>query len=338
MIRRTISACLVCLCLTAPAVIAQTNDFYDDAPTNALNGPGKILITGEIEKDMVVDLNTLPQRNTIVKETYLNGDKVAFTGAYRYDGVSLYDILNSVVLKKKNAAEYSPIIDLYVEVSNDAGEKVVLSWGEIYYPNVRHNIIIATAVARIVPSKTKDLWPLPVDSKLIVGNDLITERNISNPTRITVKSLECNYTVNKGMNPMWSEKFRLCVNGKLNREVIDLPEDGTVYTYNTVFYGRGTGIHGTSPFKGQLLKQVIAPAYTLSKESLRTGLVVVAGLDGYRAAYTLSEVVNRNDQQEILLYTKEKGENNGHLLVFPSCDYFSDRAIKAVMEINLLIP
>jgi hypothetical protein len=326
------------LCLTCSSAFCQTNDFYDDAPTNILNGSGKILVTGEIEKDLVIDLSTLPQRNTIVKETSLNGDKVSFIGAYRYDGVSLYDILNSVVLKKKNGAEFSPIIDLYIEVSNDAGDKVVISWGEIYYPNNRHNILVAGAVTRIVPSKTKDLWPLPVDCKLVVGNDLITERNISNPTKITVKSLDCNYTVNKGMNPMWSENVRLCVNGTLSRLINELPENGTVYTYNTVFYGRGTGIHGTSPFTGQLLMQIIKPAYTLSKESLKNGIVVIAGLDGYRAAFTLSEIVNRNDQQETLLYTKEKSENNGRFLVFPSGDYFSDRAIKSVMEINLLIP
>ncbi len=338
MIKRTFSICSVILCMTWSTAICQTNDFYDDAPTNILNNTGKILVTGEIEKDMVIEFSTLPQHNTIVKETSLKGGEVSFIGAYRYDGVSLYDILNSVVLRKKNAETFSLIIDLYVEVSNDAGEKVVFSWGEIYYPNNRHNILVATAVTRIVPSKTKDLWPLPVDSKLVVGNDLISERNISNPTKITVKSLECNYIVNKGMNPMWSENVRLCVNGTLNRLITTLPENGTVYTYNTVFYGRGTGIHGTSPFTGQLLKQIIEPVYTLSKESLRTGIVVIAGLDGYRAAYTLSEIVNRNDQQEVLLYTREKSENNGRFLVFPSCDYFSDRAIKSVMEINLLVP
>ncbi len=88
----------------------------------------------------------------------------AFIGAYRYDGYSLFDILNDRILKKKNKEEFSPIIDLYVEIENAKGEKVVLSWGEIYYPNFLHNSIIATDVMRIVPSKTKELWPLPSES------------------------------------------------------------------------------------------------------------------------------------------------------------------------------
>lgn len=326
------------LCLVMPAAICQTNDFYDDAPLNPLKGAGQITVTGEIENDMVINLNTLTKRDVIVKETYLDGEKVSFTGSYRYEGYSLYDILNGVTLKKKNATEYPPIIDLYVEVSNDAGEKVVLSWGELYYPNNRHNIIIATDVARIVPSKTKDLWPLPSDRKLIVGNDLVTERNISNPTKITVKSLDCSYPIKKGMKPLWCESLRLCVNGSLKSEYKALPEGGKDYTYKTVFYGRGMGIHGTSPFTGEMLASFISSSYTLSRESLRNGIVVVAAADGYRAAFTLSEIVNRCDQQEILIIDENNYEGCGRFSLFPSCDYFSDRAIKSVMEIDILVP
>ena len=152
---------------------AQTNDFYDDAPTNPLSGSGKIIISGEVESQMTVSLSAIPVRSIIVKETNLEGTEIGFTGAYRYDGYSLYDILDSVVLKKKNSKEFPPIIDLYIEVSNDSGEKVVFSWGEIYYPNNRHQLIIATAVARIVPSRTKELWPLPSERKLVAGTDLI---------------------------------------------------------------------------------------------------------------------------------------------------------------------
>lgn len=328
---------MVALCLSAPVLYSQTNDFYDDAATNPLTGKNTVLVTGEIEKDIVVDLSSLAKRNVIVKETCLDDNKVAFTGTYRYDGYSIYDILNNVVLKKKNADAFPPIIDLYVEISNEAGEKVVLSWGEIYYPNNRHNIIIATDVARIVPSKTKELWPLPGERKLIVGNDLITERNISNPTKITVKSLNSSYTINKGMKPMWCETLRLCVNGILKYEFKSLPEGGKEYTYNTVFYGRGMGIHGTSPFTGEMLSSFISSSYKLSKESVRNGLVVIAGVDGYRAAFTLSEIVNRNDQQEILIIDENNYENCGRFSLFPACDFFSDRAIKSVMEIDVLV-
>jgi hypothetical protein len=40
-----ISILLICSGLTA-----QTNDFYDDAPTNPLKGAKKIVVTGEVQK------------------------------------------------------------------------------------------------------------------------------------------------------------------------------------------------------------------------------------------------------------------------------------------------
>ncbi|MFA4864927.1 MAG: hypothetical protein WC605_14305, partial [Bacteroidales bacterium] len=154
-----------------------TNDFYDDAETSSLKGLTTIQVTGEIGNPGEIDIIKLQPRSLVMKEALADGDSNRFIGAYRYDGYSLYDILNHVILKKKNEAEFPPIIDMFVKVENDRGESVVISWGEIYYPAHRHEIIIATKVARIVPSKTKDLWPLPEETKLVVGNDLLTERN-----------------------------------------------------------------------------------------------------------------------------------------------------------------
>jgi beta-aspartyl-peptidase (threonine type) len=319
-------------------VTGQTNDFYDDAPTVKLKGSTKILVTGEIQQDITVDITRLPKHSITVKETTLSDGAVGFTGAYRYDGYSVYDILDRVVLKKKNEAEFPPIIDLYVEITNDRGETVVFSWGEIYYPVNRHRLLIATSVARIVPSKAKDLWPLPAETKIIAGNDLVTSRNISNPVKITVKSLDSKYPINKGMSPMFSETMRLCVNGKQRAILSELPEGMDSETFHTVFYGRGMGIHGTTPFTGAMLNELIKDYYRLSPESLQKGIVVIAGLDGYRAAFTLSEIVNRNDQQEVLIIDKDNYEGAGRFSLFPAGDFFSDRAIKAVIEVDLLLP
>jgi beta-aspartyl-peptidase (threonine type) len=325
------------LLMTLPAT-GQTNDFYDDAPTVKLKGNTKILVTGEIEKDVTVDITRLPKHSITVKETTISDGTVGFTGAYRYDGYSVYDILDRVVLKKKNEAEFPPIIDLYVEITNDRGETALFSWGEIYYPVNMHRLMIATSVARIVPSKAKDLWPLPAETKIVAGNDLVTSRNISNPVKITVKSLDSKYPVNKGMSPMFSETMKICVNGKQRAILSELPEGMDSETYHTVFYGRGMGIHGTTPFTGAMLHELIRDYYRLSPEILQKGMVVIAGLDGYRAAFTLSEIVNRNDQQELLIIDQDNYEGAGRFSLFPAGDFFSDRAIKAVMEVDLLLP
>ena len=323
------------LMLTATA---QTNDFYDDAPSVSLKGSHRILITGEIARDTTVDLSMLPVRSMTVKETSLTDGKTGFTGAYRYDGCSLYDILNLVVLKKKNEAEFPPIIDLYVEVSNVKGETVVFSWGEIYYPVNLHRIMIATSVARIVPSKTKDLWPLPEMTKVVAGNDLVTIRNIESPVKITVRSSDRKYAINRSLKPLYSETMRICVNDSVKRVLENLPGTLHAYTYNTVFYGRGTGIHGTTPFTGAMLSDILKDFSTISAGNLSVGLVIIAGADGYRGVFTLSEIMNRNDQEEILLIDRNNYEGAGKFSLFPACYFFSDRAIKAVSEINLLLP
>ncbi|MEI6059153.1 MAG: hypothetical protein WCR72_00520 [Bacteroidota bacterium] len=330
--KKLIPALIAIFLLSIPAIKAQTNDFYDDAETIKLKMP-VIEILGEISNPGSADLESLPLRSVIVKETLLQDGKDKFVGAYRYDGYSLYDILNKAVLKKKNEADFPPIIDLYVEIENNEGEKVIFSWGEIYYPVHRHEILVASQVARIVPSKTKDLWPLPTDCRLVVASDLLTHRNISNPTRITVKSYSGKYLINKGMNPMNSGSFLVSNGINILDSISELPAEFEKLTYPAVFYGRGRGIHGTTPFKGILLKDLLSKYVKVDEKSLKTGLFIIAGKDGYHAAFSFSEVMNRNDQDEFLVVPFKKGADGGDFQVFPAADFFSDRAIKSVESI-----
>jgi hypothetical protein len=318
----------------------KTNDFYDNDTTYTLGTP-TIEIAGEIANPGKVDFSNLPLRSEIVKEANLNekGDSV-FKGAYRYDGYSLYDILNYTILKKKNAKEYRPIIDLYVEIENAKGEKVILSWGEIYYPVNRHKIIIATKVARIVPSKSKDLWPLPTENKLVVSTDLFSERNISNPTKITIKSYACSIVANKEMNIEMKDKYSKEINILKNETSVDkitkyptgLPENN----YPSIFYGRGMGIHGITDFKGVPLNKVLQKYITFNKSNIQKGIIVVVGKDGYRAVFTFSEIFNRNDFADVLLIDRSNDKSDGAFSVFAAADYFSDRAIKIISEIRLI--
>lgn len=313
----------------------MTNNFYDNVETYQL--PVKDLyIDGEIANPGKVDFAYLPVRSVIVKETLLDsagGDR--FVGAYRYDGYSLFDILDKRILKKININEFKPIIDLYVEIENVKGEKVVFSWGEIYYPNDLHKILIASSVSRIVPSRTKELWPLPVESKIVGASDLVTERNISSPVRIKVKSYPHLFPVQQGMSPMYSLRIDIFSTSKKVEQIETLPENLTNATFNTIFYGRGKGIHSTTPFAGIILKELLRKYYPVTRENLKSGMICIAGKDGYRSAVSYSELFNRNDQQEFMLIKTKADEDGGHFRIFASSDFFSDRAIKSVSEIHL---
>ncbi len=316
--------------------IDATNNFYDNVESYILPAAKGIEIAGEVENPGYIDFSKLQKHSVIVKETLLNGDKDKFVGAYRYDGYSLFDILNTFKLKKKNADVFHPIIDVYLEIENSKGEKVVVSWGEIYYPNYHHDMIIATEVARIVPSKTKDLWQLPTESKLVITHDLITERNISSPVKITVKSYPLDIKVVKDLKPNYSSELTLYKKNKEVGKIMENPKELQNETLHTIFYGRGKGIHSTQPFTGVQLKLLIAKYAKQNQENLRKALVVVAAVDGYRSVYTFSELMNRNDQQEVLLLCNEETKENGKFKVFPACDFFSDRAVKGINSIYII--
>ncbi len=312
--------------------VDATNNFYDNAETYSLQSFG-LEISGEITNPGEVDFSGLPLHTVIVKETVLNGDGDTFTGAYRYDGYSLYDILNERRLNKKNAEEFSPVIDLFVEIENDKGEKVVFSWGELFYPNHLHEIIIATKVMRIVPSKTNELWELPVESKVVVLSDLITERNISRPSKITVKSYTKDLNVEKGKNPLFSPKIDIYTENKIVETLYKNPTNIPEQSLHTIFYGRGRGIHSTQPFTGVSLKRFFAEKIKKTQKALREGIFVIAADDGYRSVFTYSELCNRNDQAEVLLICRPELKHDGIFGIFPSCDFFSDRAVKGINAI-----
>lgn len=319
-----------------PEIVADTvdatNDFYDNADTYILQ-TNKLEVIGEITNPGEVDFSTLPLHSVIIKETILGNEGDTFTGAFRYDGYSLYDILNERHLAKKNADIFRPIIDLFVEIENIRGEKVIVSWGELFYPNHLHEIIIATKVMRIVPSKTNELWELPVNSKLIVSSDLITERNISSPTKITVKSYNIDLQVEKGKDPLFSPIVDVYFENRKVETLSENPASIQEQSLHTIFYGRGRGIHSTQPFTGISLKNYFDGKVEKTKKALREGIFVVAADDGYRGVFTYSELCNRNDQAEVLLICRPGEKNNGIFRLFPSCDFFSDRAIKGINAI-----
>jgi len=238
-----------------------------------------------------------------------------------------------IKINKANKDEFKPIIDLYVQIENDKGEIVNVSWGEIFFPNHFNEIIVASQVMRIKPTKTDDLWPLPTQAKLIVSSDLVTERNIINPVKITVKSYPKSFVTVKGLKPLYSPTIDIYNENNLVETLTSNPEDLKLKTFNTTFYGRGRGIHSIDPFKGVYLKNVLKKHVSFNRENIREGMFLIVAKDGFRGIYTYSEIMNRDDQSEILLLCNPESKDNGIFRVFPSCDFFSDRAIKGITGI-----
>jgi hypothetical protein len=326
-----------CVLMTILGCFAQeNNDFYDNTPEKKLAGQLKIEVLGEAANPGFVDLSHLPRRSLIVREARLEKGAIAFIGSYRYDGYSLFDILKEKIVAKKNQAEFRSIIDLLVAVENQKGEKVILSWGEIYYPSALHRILIADRAAPIIPSETKENWPLPDAMKLVCGNDMLSERNIGSPIRITVFSAPLSFPGKKGQKPLYAPGFQVARLGGQAASLDPAGLQGETRVYPAVFYGRGKGFHGIQYFKGRPLKDALKNFFIMDSDTLRRGYLVAASIDGYRIALSCSELFNRNDQAEFLLIDRGEGQDGGRFTIFPAADFFSDRALKAVSTIHFL--
>ncbi|MFO7616095.1 MAG: hypothetical protein R6V75_02460 [Bacteroidales bacterium] len=313
----------------------QNNDFYDNEPFYALPGPGTILVGGEVEQEVMVDLSTLPTHSVLVRETGLEDGVTRFTGAYRYDGPSLFDVLKEVRVSKRNATEFPPIIDQYVVVYGSGGDSVTLSWGELFYPVHLHQVIIASRVMRIVPSKTGEHWPLPEKRKLVVAPDLVTVRNITEPARIMIRSCRVDIPVDRTAE-MWADEMELTLSETDRQTFTKLPTSLKPVDYDQVFYGRGMGIHGVTTFHGSWLKDLIEGRLPVSTDRLRNGLFVVSAIDGYRCSMSWSELMNRNDGEGVILIDQNNYEGAGRFSCLFTADFFSDRAIKSITGIRLI--
>ena len=329
----TIISLLICGTVFAYDKTDATNDFYDNQPIYKLQ-TSEIKIYGEIENPgITVDFSKLPKRSVLAKETVFNGEKEKFVGTYRYIGYSLCDILNNVKIKRSTGDFKSPV-DLYVVIENKNGETAVISWGEIYYPNARYQKIIAVELTPILPHVGDIKWPIPKDMKLVVGTDLITERNISNPIKITIKQIDMsNFTgeqFKKSISPQIAIK-----NKKEDIAIIkNYPERFKECSYPSIFYGRGRGIHGIDLFTGIPLNYVLEQYFALNKENIMNGLLSVIAIDGYRCAFTFSEIFNINNQADVLFLNSLDNPKEGKFKLFPANDFFSDRAIKCISDIR----
>lgn len=318
--------------------IGTTNNIYDNAVTADLSSP-VITVEGEVKNPGRVDLSKLPVSSVVVKETVMSGDSVKFTGAFRYDGYSLLNILNDFVINKANAEEFPPQVDLFVEITNDKNEKAVFSWGEIFYTPDANSIIIANKVMRIIPEKTGELWELPTECKVVCSKDRITERNISNPVKITVRSYK-NDTIKiiKGKNPVYSPVVNFFV-GKEKINTLDSYNGNKEKTIRTIFYGKGRGLHSTEPYTGISLGDFLRiQIKTLNKKSIQNGLWVLVSDDGYRSVFTYSELCNRNDNGEAIMNFNKENKNGGAFRLIAGFDFFSDRAVKSVRDIYYIEP
>lgn len=313
----------------APEPKVAVNSFYERGPVKEYSIDG-IFVEGEVESPGPVAFAGLPRRQVAVKETGFEEGKPVFRGSFLFSGYSLYDILNAKPVKKARA-DFSPEVDLYVVVENAKGEKAVFSWGEIYYARNNFNALIYGAARSVTAPKRGRDWPLPETSRLVCADDLYNVRFIASPTKITVKSAPGGYPGAKHA-AAYAPEFKVVSGGK-SENFKEVAKIAGRRGYVLAAYGHGTGFKEIKNAEGYLFKDVLAAAGAKPQDS-GDRLVVVSAGDGYRAAFSLSELVNRGDNADFLLLDRG-ADKEGRYSLLSASDFFVDRNVRSVAKVEI---
>lgn len=302
---------------------------------------GELYIAGEVQDPGMVNLKNHYKREVIIKESLFDSDKgIQFRGAYRYKGYSLFDLLHSFILEKKNAELFKPEIDVYIIIENSEGESVVFSWSEIYHTVNPHQIIIATEMAPIVPYRNEVNYPTGEKWRVVSAGDLFAFRMLEDPVKITVQSFnKKDFPINREVDPLYSSAISVFLEETELHTITPDHDVATRLTYHATFYGMGMGYHPVESFTGPTLDSMLEGVLNPYDEKLnRRGLVCFVSLDGYRVIYSYSELFNRADQTAPLLAITQNRDDGGYFRNFLPGDFYADRSVKALMEIFIFHP
>ena len=64
-------------------------------------------------------------------------------------------------------------------------------------------------------------------------------------------------------------------------------------------------------------------------------IAIGSAKDGYRVVLSLSEIMNRNDNEDFLLVDKKDTPGSGRYMLYPACDFFADRDVRAIEKLEL---
>ncbi len=314
---------------------ADGNSFYHRTEETRLK-VSDLYVEGEVKNPGKVSHKKYLKREVLYKEATLNSEgKVDFVGAYRYRGYSLFDLLNPFILNKKNAEEFVPATDVYIVIENDKGESVVFSWEEIYLNHTMHQVIIATEQASIEPYKREGNYPKEEVWKVVASADLFAYRQLSNPTRIIVKSFDKkHFPIDRELEEPFSPSVSIVINDELMRTVDANIANVPVLEYSSVFYGMGMGYHDTPTFEGPTLRPLVweylQPSFS---EWMQNGLVCIVGKDGFRNILSVSELFNRTDQVEPILAIPPAESGRGQYRLYLPSAFYADFSVRNLAEL-----
>ncbi len=303
-------------------------------------------ITGLVKQPLNLttkDLNGFDSIQVQLNEIMQNG---SFRGCFLYRGVPLKTLLELAFVKKEETA-FGKTVDLAILIKGENGKAVALSWGEVFYRNPGR-IIIATSAMPIMPHHSCKKCHSPEEyeprmsrlqreigfPKLVITGDLYADRSLDSISSIEILDLRPKIPADKGQK-LYSSEFSITGEVKKKctiKKLSSYPRKALIVKH----VGEGKGYHGIHKFEGVSLKAI------LEKEGIASDLrtvFLISAPDGYRSLFSYGELFLDPSGERVIIADKleEKAiEKGGKFCLVPPDDFFLDRDVKAVKNIEVI--
>jgi precorrin-4 methylase len=289
------------------------------------------------------DLANLSQSEIRFAEVSRGG---RFSGHFVYRGVSLRALLQLATIQKE-VAGFSKSIDLAIVLSNKEGQKVVLSWGEVFYRNAA-DVIIATSAVPVTPHAAgrcgqchgAEVFQPALDQlgrkigfpRLVTSGDFFADRCLENVTHIEI--------VEPGKAQEKKEERKAgqftIVNSKGQSTSFKSLAGYPRVSVTMKEIGSGKGYHGIKHYEGVSLRDLLKK--TEGDEKIDR-VAVVTSTDGYRSLVSFGELFLSSLGERVIITDHAQGKtlpkDKKFSLVVPD-DALSDREVKTVSKIEVI--
>lgn len=310
-------------------------------------GEPLLTITGAVNHPMQLTLTDLQRLQTVeVQQNEVSSDGV-FHGVFSQKAVSLRTLLAMANIEQKGST-FKKLVDATIVLSDAQGKKVVLSWGEIFYHNPAE-VVLSYQSTPVLPVKhncTKCHEPQDYQfamqqlkrtvllPKLVVTGDFYTDRYLEGVVNIDVVDVRPDIAVDQDAK-LYSSAIQLKGAVAKLGQITSL-EDYPRSQISKKVVGVGRGYHGLHTFSGTPLSNILKEAgIDLSMDQV----VILSAPDGYRATFSMAEVMLSALSDQILIADTKDGEaieQGGKFRVIAGPDNTDDRDVQAITDIEVI--
>lgn len=306
-----------------------------------------LTITGTVNHPMQLTMADLQRLQSVeVQQNEVSSDGV-FHGVFIQRAVPLRTLLAMANIEQKGST-FKKLVDATIVLSDAKGKKVVLSWGEIFYHNPAE-VVLSYQSTPVLPTKhncTKCHEPedyqfamqqlnrtvaLP---KLVVTSDFFTDRYLEGVVNIDVVDVRPAIPVNRDAE-LYSSRIDL--KGAVGKPLsITRLKHYPRSQISKKVVGVGRGYHGLHTFSGTPLANILKEG---GAELSMDQVVILSAPDGYRATFSMGELMLSTMSDQILIADYRDGEafeQGGKFRVIVGPDNTDDRDVQAVTDIEVI--